>query len=86
MQGPQAARLNVCAALLAGSVEPLIEALQSRVDRDHLGLRGIVDRLQGFIILQPNREVTVYQGVAPLEVIAPAGQPPPDFAEILKLS
>jgi hypothetical protein len=51
MQGLEAARLDIRAALLAGSVKPLIKALQSRVDRGHLGPCGIADSLQGFIIL-----------------------------------
>jgi hypothetical protein len=100
MQGLEAARLDVCAALLAGSVEPLVEAPQSLVERGYLGPRGIVDRLQGFIVLHlhgsiapiPDQrviaalEVAANQGVALLEIVTSAGQSPPDLTEILELS
>jgi hypothetical protein len=100
MQSLEAARLDICTALLAGSVEPLIEAPQNLVDRGYLGLRGIVDCLQGFIVLHlhcsiapiPDQrvigalEVAANEGVALLEIITPAGQSPPDVTEVLKLS
>jgi hypothetical protein len=97
MQRAQAHRLDVCPTCLADSIEPLVESLQSLVDRRQLILGGSLDHLQRLVVLQLNGTITpiAYQWIiAALEVsghpavavfqsIAPGSEQLLDLADIL---
>ena len=97
MQGLEAPRLDVCSTFLAGSIEALIEAMQSLLDDGELILGGIVDHLQGLVVLQLNGtiapiadqkiiaapEVPRDAGVTPFQGAASGDQQMLDLAEVL---
>ena len=100
MQGIEATTLDVCTTFLAGSVESVVEALQSLVDGGQLVLSGIVNRLQGLVVLQLDRpvapiadqrivatlEVPRYAGMALFQSVASRGEQLLDLADVVLLS
>jgi hypothetical protein len=57
VQSPESRWLNVTAAFLADTVQPLRETLERLIDGTELVDGGVVDSLQCFVVLQLNRPI-----------------------------
>jgi hypothetical protein len=67
--------LDVTAAFLTYAVEPLLEAPDHLIDCAQLSDCGVVDCLQGFVVLQLNRPIggIAHQGIEPpLQIVLDA--------------
>ena len=74
MQSLEAAGLYAGPAFLAGSIKPLIKAQKCLVEGVQLILGGVVDDLQGLVVLQLDGTIPGSADMSRFQRIAPGGE------------